>query len=141
MPGIVMRLVSHRLVDFSGLESGSQTIILARRVDASQWREGVLYLRLHNGTSISAPTTLDFGIYDDGYTAEDPAAITASNMPSFLTALQSLTDLKGKAAQEMVVINLTTPFPSMLAFAISASQGASPSTARVVISADLTLKY
>jgi hypothetical protein len=138
-----MRIVSQQLIDFTSLTNSSQSIVLARRIDASQWREGIVYLRFHNGTSIATgpgPSALTFGIYNDGYTDEDPAAITASNSPSFLTVLGTATDITGSAAQQLKVINLTTPFGSMLAFLVSCTQGASPVTCRLLISVDLILK-
>lgn len=71
MAGIVIRLVPKRLFDFGTLTPGVPfSMILASRIDVSQYIDAILAVRIHSG--INVPAAMSFTLVQEGFTPDDP---------------------------------------------------------------------
>ena len=145
MAGRILRVVPRVTVDMSKVANGASTVILARRIDISGYREVTLYVRFHQGTLMSSPSAATVQAYGDGYTDEDPGATTSAGLPAFLTAIGSGLDIKSATANTMAIYTVS-PVAStgvgvggLLAIGVTCTQVASVS-ALAVISIDLSGK-
>jgi len=68
-----MRVVTPRVFNFSTVAaSSSQTIVVAQRIDLSNYRYATLEVRHHEGT-IASTAKVDISVTCDGFTPDDPA--------------------------------------------------------------------
>jgi hypothetical protein len=79
MSGQVIPVTPKRLVDFTGLATGTQDFILADRVPIPSWREVTLLVRIHFHNIGSGVGTITIMAAPQSWTPEDPGL-------TFLTA-------------------------------------------------------
>lgn len=93
MSGQTTRILPRTDYDMSGLGSGlASTTTIARRIDTSMWREGVVLARLHAAPSWPGSATIQVFVLVDGYTDEDPAAIWSAATGAALITFTQGTD-------------------------------------------------
>jgi hypothetical protein len=75
MAGMVMQLVPRRTFDFTHLIPGapSTKLVVAERIDVSQYNDGVLEIRVHDSTF--GGNLVSFELREDGFYDEDPGLI------------------------------------------------------------------
>ena len=114
--------------------NGTTTVTIARKLDTSMWREGVVVARLHQVTW-PAGATISLLLAPDGYTDEDPGQIWNFSTSTLLTFSQA-----GDTAPSAKNAEFPTPFGPLaqlqLKFTMAGNAGAfTPS-----LSVDLNLK-
>jgi hypothetical protein len=93
MPGVSLALLPKRVFDFGNLRVGiTQTMRLVDRIDISQYVDGIIDLRVH-ATTITGGT-IQFELFGDGHTDEDPGAIFLTTSPLFSAPAISAVGLK-----------------------------------------------
>ena len=76
MSGFTRRILDRTDYSFTvGAVAQSITVVIARKIDTSWWREGVIIARLHASASWPAAAVIKVLIAPDGYTDEDPGLI------------------------------------------------------------------
>ncbi len=123
------------------------TVTLARRINVAAFKEVTAYVRMHPGSLIGAnPTNSLFIINADGYTDEDPGAVTTTNIPAFQTMLVQ-SNQAALAAGGMAVLPVggpsgapvTTNFGSLLSIQWTV-QTSSVVAINLIVSVDLICK-
>jgi hypothetical protein len=136
MSGRHLRIMPHRSFDFGSLQAGGEEfIVLAERVDVSQWRHATLCVRLHE-SSIGSGASLQVFAAADGYSSDDPTARVSDENPlgsvSFTTAGEPKFKTAGLDADRMGALIMVW---------LRAEQAAgSPVSLQVTLSIDLVLK-
>jgi len=136
MAGQTMRILPRTDYDMGGLAaSGTATVVIARKLDTSRWREGVILARLHAAPSWPASSTITLLLAPDGYTDEDPGLVWTFQTSTLITFAQG-----SDTAPAVKIASFPTPFGPLaqlqLKFGLAAGTGAyKPS-----LSVDLNLK-
>lgn len=135
MAGQTVRILPRTDYDFSGLATGSTaTVVIARKLDTSRWREAIIMMRLHAATwPASSQVTLTYG--PDGYTDEDPAAIWNTTPNTLLVFVQG-----SDAPPNVKVGSLSVPFGPLVKLNLLFVTAAAAGTFKPSISVDLNLK-
>jgi len=139
MAGMRGRVLPQIHYDMTGLGSlGVATIVIARKIDTSRWREGVVLARLHAATWSGGAQPCQFSLIlaPDGYTDEDPLEI-------WNFATQTLVTFSAAADTAPAVKNasFTTPFGPLAQLRLQFTQnGTAGTTFKPSISVDLNLK-
>ncbi|SRR6266540_5479101 len=82
MAGILVPLLPKRVFDFSKLQlNTTQTLLIAERIDISQYIDGVIALRVHD--AVLTGGTISFDLFGDGYCHEDPTLSFQTSSPFF----------------------------------------------------------
>lgn len=153
MAGAVIRVVPKTFVSFTNIPANpaQETVVwLARRIDVSQWKENVLYIRLHGaviGTG-SWGLTPTLQVYHDGYTEEDPSIFStlggqAAGASQFVAAVASgnvALTTGATAFYSLQPFGLPSNLGGSIALALRCKQGTSAQTADIPISIDLSGK-
>lgn len=88
MAGQTTRLLQRTDYDVTGLASNSNCIVVvARKIDTSQWREAILLVRLH-AVTWSGSMSFQALVAPDGFTDEDPNAMWNATLTTALTFTQ-----------------------------------------------------
>jgi hypothetical protein len=135
MSGHTVRILPRTDYTMTGLAAGSSaTVVIARRIDTSAWREGVVLVRLHQATWPAAATiTLLQAV--DGYTDEDPGQIwtvTTSTLVTFSKTTDTPPIVK--------IAELSVPFGPLMQLQLQFSTGGNTGTFTPSLSVDLDLK-
>jgi len=82
MAGILLPLVPKRVFDFSTLQQMTkQTVVIAERIDISQYVDGIIALRVHDAVLTGGTISVD--LFGDGYCHEDPTQLFLTSSPFF----------------------------------------------------------
>ena len=133
MAGRVVRVCPPRDFDFSNLSTGTETVVVAERIDASQYDTIDVIVRVHTDSTISSGS-IAVQVVSDGYTTDDPS------VDFFSDTIGQGTTLSGSlSAGDMSVESLTSSdgIGAMVAVRVVGSAG-SGVTARLSI--DLAMK-
>ena len=134
MSGTTIPLFSKRPFTFTLVGNGSQTIIITKAIDVSQYTSGTLEVRLHsNGTASGAHIFVE--AYTTAPTPEDPT----ENFVVSGTPVASV-DITTQSAPLLIVDALDANFGGMLMIAVRATQPGSPVACTAELSAVLTVK-
>jgi len=138
MAGNILRVLRKTDFDVSGLGSGlSNTITVARRLDASRWREGVLMARLHSTAAWPSSATIQIFALLDAYTDDDPALVW--NVPG-AAALITFTQGTDTPPSDKVA-SIVAPFGPLIQIQITFANAVGVSgTYKPSLSIDLDLK-
>jgi len=83
MAGLLVNAVPKRVVDFSSFFTGfNSQYTLLERIDISQYVDCMVGLRIH-AINIASGSVINFDVYGDGYTDDDPGLIFRSGSPLF----------------------------------------------------------
>ena len=137
MAGQTMRLLPRTDYDAGGLGvGGNATVVVARKLDTSRWREGVVLARLHAATWPTG-AAVKVIVAPDGYTDEDPAAIWAVSTSTLITFTQG-TDTPPAVKNA----SLTAPFGPLMQIQLQFAlvPGGATGTFKPSVSIDLNLK-
>jgi hypothetical protein len=86
--GLRVRAIPLRTYDFSNQVVGtSQTLVVAQRIDISQYIDCTVEARVHSASGLSASNTLAFDVYGDGYTTDDPGIKFLTASPFFTSSV------------------------------------------------------
>lgn len=135
MAGRVVRILPMQKFKFTQLQDGqSIEVLVARRIDASQYRSADLIVRVHNHT-ISADAQIKVMLGVDGYTSDDPTA-------DFAALLASTTiDANALQSGNLFIVSKVDGLGPLLAVVLEGKQATSnPVTIELTISMDLCLK-
>jgi hypothetical protein len=137
--GITMRIIPILPFGFGSVQNNSHiTIPLALHIEAGQFTEADLLVRLHAGSSIAAGQTLAFNLFQDGYDFEDPASVFLAT-----TAIATVTFTSTSSPPAFGVATAgssTEPLGRYLAVNMVATQPAAAVAFNVYVSVDLVLK-
>lgn len=138
MSGRVLRVVSLREFNFSGLGQGtSATQCVAEQIDTSQARHATIGVRWHSG-AIPTCASITVNCYPDGHTEEDPAQIFKGS--SLITTPIDIDDGDSLPFFETVSLN-ADDMGAMVLIEVTGALGASGVTPfDPVLSIDLVLK-
>ncbi|MCB9597275.1 MAG: hypothetical protein H6719_31410 [Sandaracinaceae bacterium] len=129
----MVRVCPPRDFDFSNVSTGTETIVVAERIDASQYDTIDVIVRVHTATTISTNGAIAVQVVSDGYTADDPS------QDFFGSTIGNGTTLSGTlAAGGMTVESLSASIGSMVAVRVVGTAGSGAVTARLSI--DLAMK-
>jgi hypothetical protein len=106
MAGLVIATTPKRVVDFSGLTSGStQDFILADRVPILHWRELTAVVRVHSLNIGAGVGQINIYAAQQSWTPEDPGLPFLTNAASWVlaTALSSTTQTPGSVAAPLTM--------------------------------------
>jgi hypothetical protein len=136
MAGQTLRILTRTDYDMGGLAAGgSGIVVIARKLDTSRWREGVVLARLHAAASWPASSTITLLLAPDGYTDEDPAAIWNFSTQTLITFTQG-TDTPPAVKNA----SLSTPFGPLAQFQLKFTLAAGTGAFKPSLSVDLNLK-
>jgi hypothetical protein len=137
--GITMRIIPQTLYDFSNLQgSQSMNFPLGQHIEAGQFTEVDVLVRLHAATVMSEGQTLQVALFTDGYDFSDPASVFFSSGP---IAEFSQAGVPTLPAYNIFSASATdTPFGRYIAIQIGATQASSATTLIAAVSVDITLK-
>jgi hypothetical protein len=125
MAGRLISILPKSVYDFSGSTVGSiQKLVLAERVDISQYIDCVLAVRVHSLTQ-GGSNNLLLDVFGDGYTDDDPSltfVATAAFFPSsFLNTAPGLVTYGGTARGHFARLILTAVHGTAGIFSITLS--------------------
>lgn len=134
MAGRVVRVCPPRDFNFDDLGSGSATIVVSERIDASQYDTIDLMVRVHTATTISTNGAITVQLVSDGHTSDDPS------VDFFSAVLGQGVVLAGAEAVALHIESLGAAdgIGSMVAVKVVGTAGAGVVTARLSI--DLAMK-
>jgi hypothetical protein len=143
MSGVVIRVApknSYILTPFAAGATNTMQIILARRVAAARYQNGVFVLRLHTASSFVAGHTASIGYFADGYTDDDPGITNWSQPANQIITPANLAMVGGTDGAAMVHFSaMTSPFPPLLGITLLLSSTV-VTALKVELSCDLNLK-
>jgi hypothetical protein len=91
MPGAAMRVINKQLFTLNA--AGAQSVILARNINVSAYREALLQFRVHSALAAPTPSgTLTIGVYREALSDEDPGTdfVEVSPLASLTLNLASI---------------------------------------------------
>jgi len=133
MPGRTIRVCPPRDFDFSDLGSNDeQTITIAERLDASQFDELDLMVRVHTAATIASAITVQ--VVSDGFTTDDPAT------EFFSDPIGSVSLNGNQNAGTLSISNISSKLGAMVAVQVKGTQAGSPATNSARLSIDLAMK-
>ena len=90
MSGAILPVIPKRFLDFATLPvAGTQTLILADRVELLQWRELTMEVTVHNHTLGSGVGNIEIRLYAQSWTREPSVAFLAQNPVIAVTVQQT----------------------------------------------------
>jgi hypothetical protein len=130
-------ILNQRLFDFSTLASSATSdVVLVRAIDVTDYRTGVLTVRVHDADYGAGSPTLKVVAYMTSPSKDDPSQ-------DFIGAAKATVVLKDATTQidadELAKDGLDASFGSHLRIVLEATQATSPDTLQATISADLAL--
>jgi hypothetical protein len=137
MSGRVIRIGEKTAHDFSSVAaSNSKSVLLAQRIDVSQWKYGTVAVRVFSVDIAQAGATIDVEVYNDGYTDEDPTVQAWPTNASGTVSLGSTTN-----NNEFHLADLDDyPMGSMLLITVTGTQTATQDNLSATLSVELILK-
>jgi len=102
MAANILPVIPKRVIDFGGIATGTQTVVLAERLPVPFWREVTMVVRVHSHTLASASNSIQIQAKPESWTEEDPGMV-------FLTT--------GGAGNTITIAN-TTPSPALFETAL-----------------------
>ena len=128
-------LFSKRSFDFSNLQNGTtQTIVIAKAIDVSQYTSGTLEVRLHSNNTTIGSAHIYLQAHTTAPSIEDPSK------DFYASGTVARVDINSQAAPLLAVASLGTNFGSMLRITMEAEQPAGGGLTSAELSAVLTLK-
>jgi hypothetical protein len=135
MAGQTMRVLPRTDYDVSGLAaSGVGTVLIARKIDTSRWREAVVLARFHAGAYPSG-ATIALLAAPDGYTDEDPGLIwnfTTATLLTFTSPTDAVPIIKNAS--------IAAPFGPLIQLQWKFTVAAGTGSFKPSLSLDLNLK-
>ncbi|MBZ0119951.1 MAG: hypothetical protein K8H88_23380 [Sandaracinaceae bacterium] len=124
---------------FSSLKaSEDQEMVVAERVDVSQWTEATLMVRVHTASTIPGTASVKVLAYADGYTEEDPTTVFQAATASATVLLQG-NPVVAAGTFSLALLD-DAPIGSMVRVTVKGHQAATVGTVKANISVDLALK-
>jgi hypothetical protein len=136
--GRVIRICPERSFTFSELGAAdTQQILLAERIDCSQYNYVDLIVRVHSG-AVGPGTKIEVRIASDGWTSDDPSAGFYKVLTGATVELNSTT---AGNPPVLLVGTATSQLGEMLTVVVVGTQhSTTPTTVTARISVDLVLK-
>jgi hypothetical protein len=142
MAGQTVRILPRSDYTFTGLgASASATVVVARKIDTSMWREGVVLMRLHavNYGGGASPATIKLNMGPDGYTDEDPGLVWTFPSATLLTFTEG-TDAAPSVKNAELAAAGSAFGPLIQLLLVATQNGTAGTTFTASISIDLNLK-
>lgn len=142
----IIRAVPRSVFNLSGLRGGGVAAIgITGRIDVHEYTEITAYVRFHAGTVVDQePTAAQIQFYRDGFTDEDPAALSSSSPPGLgfvsLAAVTPFADIKAVPPPKMKVTAMPANIGSGIAIALVVVASATIGTLNYLVSVDLICK-
>jgi len=142
MAGRTIRVCPPRDFDFGGLgNSGEEEILIAERIDASQYDQLDLMVRVHDNSAIPSGGKIEVLVVSDGFTTDDPSEDFFSAALSNGVQFNGDGNGFGPTAGTFELDEITSDLGAMVAVRVKGTQPATAVTNFTArLSIDLALK-
>lgn len=138
MAGSVISILPMTDMTLSSVGTTTASMILARHVNVTPYREGVLIARVHDKSSTSGNQTMSVTVVQAAPSADDPSTDFAATTP-IATATFTLDDSM-VSPSSVQFASLSAPFAPYIRVLMNYSQGTQNATMTASVSVDLVVR-